>query len=172
MNTYRSNVGIALFNRDGLVFIARRIADDGPETIAPGHEWQMPQGGIDPHEDPEPAARRELREETGISSVRTLAVTAEWLVYDWPPYCGPPHRLSGFRGQRQKWFAMLFEGEESEIDLTGSVPGESVEFSEWRWERLELLPALVIPFKRGVYRRVASEFAKVGHFRQLSAVPT
>lgn len=161
MNIYRPNVGIALFDQDGLVFIARRIADDGPETIAPGHEWQMPQGGIDPDEDPEPAARRELREETGITSVRTIAVAAHWLVYDWPPYDGPPHRLSGFKGQRQIWFAMRFEGEESEIDLTRSVDGEPIEFSEWRWERLEALPELVVPFKREVYRSVAREFASV-----------
>ena len=69
---YRPNVGIALFNAAGLVLIAHRMKDDGPEIILPGHEWQMPQGGIDPGEEPEPAARRELYEETGVTSVEYL----------------------------------------------------------------------------------------------------
>jgi putative (di)nucleoside polyphosphate hydrolase len=74
---YRPNVGIALFNRDGRVLIARRLRDDGPETIAPGHEWQMPQGGIDEGEDLLAAARRELWEETGVTSALLLGQTSE-----------------------------------------------------------------------------------------------
>lgn len=156
---YRPNVGIALFNRDGLVFTAHRIGDDGPEIVLAGRRWQMPQGGVDPDEDPEPAARRELWEETGIRSVSTLDVMPDWLTYEFPDYDGPPHRLARFRGQRQLWFAMRFEGEESEIDLTHSVDGEPVEFDSWRWERLERLPELVVPFKRDIYRAVATRFA-------------
>ena len=157
---YRPNVGIALFDARGLVFIARRIGDDGPEIVLAGHAWQMPQGGIDPDEDPEPAARRELWEETGIRSVSTLDVTPDWMTYDFPPYDGPPHRLARFRGQRQLWFALRFEGDESEIDLTHAADGEPVEFCEWRWERLDRLPDLVVPFKRDVYRAVAARFAR------------
>jgi putative (di)nucleoside polyphosphate hydrolase len=159
MDSYRPNVGIALFNAAGRVLIARRIGDDGPEIVTRGCEWQMPQGGIDPHEAPEPAACRELWEETGIRSVSTIDVMPGWLTYDFPPYHGPPHRLARFRGQRQLWFAMRFHGEESEIDLSRSVDGEPVEFSEWRWERLGSLPDLVVPFKRDIYRAVAERFA-------------
>ncbi|MGE0524714.1 MAG: NUDIX domain-containing protein, partial [Variibacter sp.] len=64
---YRANAGIALFNAQGRVLIAKRLRDDGPEVIYPGHEWQMPQGGIDPNEDPRPAAQRELYEETAVT---------------------------------------------------------------------------------------------------------
>lgn len=156
---YRPNVGIALLNRDGLVFIARRRGDDGPEIVTPGRIWQMPQGGIDPREEPERAARRELFEETGVRSAETLDVMPDWLAYDFPPFHGPPHRLNNFRGQRQLWFAMRFLGEESEIDLTKSVGGDPVEFDAWRWERLDRLPDLVVPFKRPIYAAVAARFA-------------
>src|SRR5918992_3440877 len=93
---YRPNVGIALFNAQGRVLIARRFQDDGPEIILPGHEWQMPQGGIDPDEDPRKAAFRELWEETGVVSAEYLAET-DWLTYEFPPYDGPPHRLGIYR---------------------------------------------------------------------------
>ena len=118
---YRSNVGIALFNAEGQVLIARRLGDDGPETILPGFEWQMPQGGIDPDEDQEAAARRELWEETGVTDVQVLGRTDAWLRYDFPPYAGPPHKLSAFRGQQQIWFAMRFLGQEGDIDVTGAI---------------------------------------------------
>ena len=155
---FRNNVGIALFNRDGLVLIARRRANDGPEIIEPGFEWQMPQGGIDEDEDPYHAALRELFEETGVSKIERLGET-EWMTYDFPHYQGPSHRLAQFRGQRQKWFALRFVGGDSEINVMGTHNGEEPEFDGWRWERLELLPRLVVPFKRDVYRRVTEAFS-------------
>jgi putative (di)nucleoside polyphosphate hydrolase len=156
----RPNVGIALFNNAGRVLIAKRIKDDGPEIILPGYEWQMPQGGIDAQEDPLPAAQRELWEETGVRSVTYLAETPDWLTYDFPPYSGPPHRLAVFTGQRQKWFAFRFVGEESEIDVVSSREGDcEPEFSEWRWEQLARVPELVVPFRRAVYEQVAQAFS-------------
>ena len=103
---YRPNVGIALFNRAGLVFAGRSHAA-GPERIEPGFEWQMPQGGIEPDEEIVSAARRELAEETRVTSVSLLAATDEWWAYDFPPYDGPPHKLSVFRGQRQTLIQFL-----------------------------------------------------------------
>ena len=156
---YRPNVGIALFSVQGRVLIARRFKDDGPEIVLPGLEWQMPQGGIDPNEDPRKAAARELWEETGITSASYLAET-DWLTYEFPPYDGPPHRLAVFRGQRQKWFAFRFTGPESEIVVTDWRNGQEPEFDAWRWERIDRLANIVVPFRRDVYRTVAREFAK------------
>lgn len=160
VDAYRSNVGIALFGPDGRVLIARRLADDGPEIILPGFEWQMPQGGIDSNEDPEAAAQRELWEETGVTSARVIAAHPGSLTYDFPLYGGRPHRLTRFRGQRQRWYAMRFEGPESEIDVTRAVNGAEPEFSAWRWERLDRVAALVVPFKRTVYEEVARNFGR------------
>jgi putative (di)nucleoside polyphosphate hydrolase len=156
---YRPNVGIALFNAAGLVLIGRRSRDDGPEIILPGLEWQMPQGGIDEGEDLRKAAMRELWEETGVSNATYLGETG-WLTYDFPPYPGPPsHRLAKFRGQRQKWFALRFTGQEEEIDPLTPRSGQPPEFDQWRWERLDLVADLVVPFRRDVYRSVAQQFA-------------
>ena len=158
---YRPNVGIALFNADGRVLIGRRFQDDGPEIILPGLEWQMPQGGVDEGENLRDAAMRELWEETSVVSAAYLGET-DWLTYEFPPYDGPPHRLSIFRGQRQKWFALRFTGEESEIDPLTPRNNQPAEFDAWRWERLDRVADLVVPFRRDVYREVARTFA--AHF--------
>jgi putative (di)nucleoside polyphosphate hydrolase len=157
---YRPNVGVALFNAAGRVLIARRFKDDGPEIVLPGYEWQMPQGGIDANENPRPAAQRELYEETGVTSVDYLGETADWLTYDFPPYDGPPHRLAVFRGQRQKWFAFRFLGDEREITVADWRNDQEPELDQWRWEPLENVAALVVPFRREVYAQVAREFAR------------
>lgn len=169
---YRPNVGIALFNRDGRVLIAKRLADSGPEIVLPGYEWQMPQGGIDEGEDLILAARRELWEETGVANVEYLTQTAEWATYDFPPYDGPPHRLTPFRGQRQKWVAFRFAGEESEIDVSSTRNGAEPEFSEWRWEYLDRVPRLVVFFRRPVYERIAREFRAFGAVTAGSGAPS
>jgi putative (di)nucleoside polyphosphate hydrolase len=155
---YRPNVGVALFNAAGLVFAGRSFSA-GPEIILPGVEWQMPQGGIDPGEDIVAAAKRELAEETAITSVSLLSVTDEWWRYDFPPYDGPPHKLSGFRGQEQRWVALRFEGEDEEVDVLDPGSAEQAEFTAWDWFPLAELPELVTPFKRETYRKVAAAFA-------------
>jgi putative (di)nucleoside polyphosphate hydrolase len=156
---YRRCVGIAVFNRDGLVFLGRR--EGGPEHVADGHAWQMPQGGIDAGETPLEAALRELYEETSMRSVSLLGEATDWLAYDLPPRVSARAWRGRYRGQTQKWFAFRFEGEEDEIDI--ATPGGGAhrpEFADWRWERLERTPELIIPFKRDVYERVAAEFAR------------
>ena len=156
---YRPNVGIALFNPQGLVFAGMAL-NEGPERVEVGFEWQMPQGGIDPDEDIETAARRELMEETGITAVSFLAATETWWDYDFPPYAGPAHSLSGFRGQTQRWVALRFEGRDAEINVEEPASGLRPEFSAWAWMPLATLPEMVMPHKRPSYRKVAEAFTR------------
>ena len=154
---YRPCVGVVLFNRAGLVFVGRRIG--GPEHVDPTHVWQMPQGGIDPGEEPWPAALRELREETNVRSVGRAGEIVEWLNYDIPRDIAGVAWKGQYRGQTQKWFAMRFLGADSEIDVANPDGTQEAEFAAWRWEPLQNVPELVVPFKRAVYERVAREFA-------------
>jgi putative (di)nucleoside polyphosphate hydrolase len=154
---YRPCVGVLVLNRAGRAFIGRRI--EGPEHIDATHAWQMPQGGIDKGEEPWPAALRELHEETNIRSVERLGEIADWLQYDIPREIVGQAWKGKYRGQTQKWFAMRFTGDESEIDLAHPAGAAEPEFSAWRWEAMQNVPNLVVPFKRGVYERVVLEFA-------------
>lgn len=159
MLPYRPCVGIVVFNRDGLVFVGRRI--DGPEHVDLSHAWQMPQGGIDAGEQPWPAALRELHEETNIRTVERIGEVAEWLNYDIPDDLIGQAWNGRYRGQTQKWFAVRFTGAESEIDVAHPGGAHEPEFSAWRWEPLQNVPELVVAFKRPVYERVAAEFSKL-----------
>ena len=155
---YRPCAGLCVINRQGQVFIGRRL--DGPEHIDATHVGQMPQGGIDKGEEPYPAALRELREETNIKSVKRLGEIKSWLTYDIPAAIASKSWNGNYRGQKQKWFALLFTGDEREIDIVTPAGGHKPEFGEWRWVPMEDLPDLVVPFKRKIYERVAKEFAK------------
>jgi putative (di)nucleoside polyphosphate hydrolase len=147
---YRPAVGIMLLNREGNVFVGRRI--DMPAGLA---AWQMPQGGIDPGETPREAAIRELKEETGIDKAEILGESRGWLHYDVPTEIAG--RLWGgrYRGQRQKWFAMRFTGEDCDIDPAAT---EHPEFDAWEWVPPDQLAELIVPFKRALYLDVLAEF--------------
>ncbi len=155
---YRRSAGVMLINNNGAAFIGRRKKSREASLVA-GHEWQMPQGGIDDGEEPLEAALRELYEETNISSTSLIAEAPIWLSYDLPGEATGRWR-GRYRGQTQKWFLLRFLGEESEIDIHSPAGGaHPPEFEAWRWERLEALPELVVPFKRKVYEEVVAAFA-------------
>ena len=147
---YRPAVGILLLNRDGNVFVGRRI--DMPAGLA---AWQMPQGGIDAGETPREAAMRELNEEVGTAKAEILSESHVWLHYDVPAEIAGGMWGGRFRGQRQKWFAMRFTGEDADIDPAAS---EHPEFDAWEWVVPERLPELIVPFKRQLYLDVLAEF--------------
>ena len=145
---YRPCVGIFLLNRDRQVFVGQR------HDAGPSEAWQMPQGGIDPGEDPLRAGLREMREEVGTDRAQLLAESRVWRAYDLPPDLA--RRLWGglYRGQTQKWLAFAFEGQDADIRLDAHQP----EFRAWRWVEPDRLAALIVPFKRDVYLSVVAEF--------------
>jgi putative (di)nucleoside polyphosphate hydrolase len=152
---YRLNVGAVLFGPDGSVLVGRRARVN---DVA----WQLPQGGIDEGEDPRVAVLRELREEVGTDKAEIIAEHPEWVEYDLP------ERLQGkvwggkYRGQRQKWFALRFLGEDSDIVLDADPHPE---FDAWKWVALADLPALAVSFKRTIYEVLARDFAYLAHPR-------
>jgi putative (di)nucleoside polyphosphate hydrolase len=145
---YRSAVGVMLLSRAGEVFVARRI--DMPMMPA----WQMPQGGIDPGETPVQAALRELKEEIGTDKAEILGESRVWLKYDLPAELASGIWGGRYRGQRQKWFAMRFTGNDTDIDLGTDHP----EFDAWKWIQPEQLPEVIVPFKRQLYIDILAEF--------------
>ena len=144
---YRACAGVMLFNRAGLVFVGRRI--DATQEV-----WQLPQGGIDEGEAPLEAAKRELAEETGIREAVLLAEARDWLSYDLPGELVGKVWKGRYRGQRQKWFAMRFDGADVEVNLETDHP----EFDAWRWTPIDDLVSETIAFKRTVYQAVVKEF--------------
>ncbi len=146
---YRPCVGIMLFNKDGKVFVGRRI----DQTV---EGWQMPQGGIDKGESPKQAVLRELKEEVGTDKAEIIGEMEEWVTYDLPEHLIGVAFHGKYRGQKQKWFALRFTGEDRDIDLTSHEP----EFSAFKWVDLKALPTLIVPFKRDTYKAVIAALGK------------
>lgn len=147
---YRPGVGIMLVNGDGKVWVGQRL-DNALDA------WQMPQGGVDPGEDLEEAMFRELGEETGISRrlVEIVTRAEEELSYDLPEELIGVIWKEKWRGQRQTWFLVRFLGEDSDVDIAGPDP----EFRAWKWVEPRELPALIVPFKRALYRDIVRLFS-------------
>lgn len=147
---YRPCAGVVLMNADGLIFAGHRI-DNSADA------WQMPQGGIDKGEDPREAALRELWEETGVSPelCEVVAETPDWVTYDLPPEMLGKIWKGKYCGQRQKWFLLQFNGQDSDVNIETDHP----EFDAWRWLSPDEIVAKIVPFKRDVYRQVFDAFA-------------
>ncbi|MES2988599.1 MAG: RNA pyrophosphohydrolase [Pseudomonadota bacterium] len=147
---YRPCAGVMLINAGGKVFVGQRL-DNVMEA------WQMPQGGIDPGEDPLEAAYRELWEETGVerANVALIASAPDELLYDLPEELVRKLWKGKWRGQRQRWFLFRFLGTDADVNIATAEP----EFRAWRWSDPKDLPELIVPFKRDLYKQLLTVFA-------------
>ena len=146
----RDGVGIVVLNSKNKVFVAKRI--DNPKNF-----WQMPQGGKDESENYFEAAIRELQEETSIKNVTLIKEIDDFITYLLPNHLLGIIWRGKFKGQKQKWFIMKFNGSDDEIDVNTTKP----EFLEWKWVEIDQLIDVVVDFKRDVYKKVTSEIKKV-----------
>lgn len=145
--SYRPDVGMVIFNADGMVFMGERLDSPG--------SWQMPQGGIDEGEAPEIAVFREMEEEIGTRNARILSMMEDWIYYDWPEKTAQKHWGGKYKGQKQKWIALEFLGSDDDINLEAF---EQPEFRRWKWVHIVELLDYAVYFKRDVYKKVMLEF--------------
>tara|TARA_B100000686_G_scaffold340111_1_gene415282 strand:+ start:401 stop:877 length:477 start_codon:yes stop_codon:yes gene_type:complete len=146
----RIGVGIVLLNKKKQIFVGKRI--DNPKNF-----WQMPQGGVDQNESFIEAAKRELKEETGIKTVKIIKELNYWLKYELPDYLLGKIWRGKYRGQKQKWFIMSFTGKDDEINIKTKKP----EFIEWKWIEIEELSKIVVDFKIEVYKKIQIELTSL-----------
>jgi len=142
----RIGVGIVLLNQENKIFVGKRI--DNPKSY-----WQMPQGGIEENENFLDAAKRELKEETGIRSIKLVKEINKWYEYDLPKNLLGKIWNGKYRGQKQKWFVMKFIGKNHEININTNSP----EFLDWQWIEISKLTGIVVPFKLNLYKKIVEE---------------
>ena len=146
----RIGVGIIILNNKNQVFVGKR--KDNPVD-----KWQMPQGGVDNGEDFLTTMKRELSEETSIKNIKIIKKIEQIYEYELPENLIGIVWKGKFRGQKQKWFITKFTGKENEINLNTKNP----EFIEWKWIDVEMLPDIVVDFKKNLYLNLVKEIKLV-----------
>jgi|TARA_B110000902_G_scaffold180165_1_gene204114 putative (di)nucleoside polyphosphate hydrolase len=146
----RTGVGIAVINSQNKVFVGKRKDN-------PFDKWQMPQGGVDSNEPLLLAMKRELLEETSIKNIKVLKEFDQWIEYELPENLIGKIWKGKYRGQKQKWFVVKFLGNDNEIN----IDTKNAEFIEWKWIDIDLLPDLIVLFKKHVYKEVLVELKKI-----------
>ena len=146
----RTGVGIVVLNKKNQIFLAKRI--DNPKNF-----WQMPQGGVDKDEDFYAAAVRELEEETSIKTVKLIKEIDGLTTYLLPDHLVGIIWKGKYKGQKQKWFVVRFDGKENEININTKHP----EFLDWKWVNINNLTDQVVEFKINVYKQIQSELYKI-----------
>ena len=145
----RIGVGAIVLNEHNKVLVGKR--KDNPID-----KWQMPQGGVDKNEDLYSAMRRELYEETSITSFKLIREIERWLTYELPANLKGKIWKGKFRGQKQKWYILRFTGDDKEINVKTKNP----EFIDWKWIKIEELPQSIVDFKKKVYEDLVEEISK------------
>lgn len=143
---YRPAVGMMILNAENKIFVGQRLDNKEPA-------WQMPQGGIGPHEDTDQAMLRELEEEIGTRNVEIIVKAKTWYKYDLPPEIAGRLWNGKFKGQKQIWYVLRFRGKDEDININTYRP----EFRSWKWVEKEELLKLIVPFKKELYGRILEE---------------
>ena len=146
LNAYRLGIGMMLLNKKGKVFTGKRIGF--PST------WEMPKGGIDKGELPKEALYREAVEEISTTNFKIIAESNNWLKCNFPIEFCKKFWNGKYIGQKQKWFLLVFLGQDSEINICT----KEAEFKSWRWSDINDLTKTVVEFKRPLYKSVIKEF--------------
>jgi putative (di)nucleoside polyphosphate hydrolase len=150
-SNYRLNVGLIIVNNYGKVLICKRKNSN---------QWQFPQGGIDKGESPIEAAKREIFEEVGIkpSKIKVLGKIKDWVKYKIPKELAKKSfKKKGIVGQKQKWFIFKIK---SEACIT-FVNDPDNEFDDFAWVSYWRPIALIVSFKKEVYRNVLAELLPI-----------
>ncbi len=148
----RAGVGVIILNNQNKVFVGKRKDN-------PGDKWQMPQGGVDSGEDYLSAMKRELFEETSIKNIKVLREIDGFFEYELPKNLIGIIWKGRFRGQKQKWYIAKFLGEEKEINLNTKNP----EFIDWKWILPDMLPEMIVDFKKDLYRKLLKHIKEITH---------
>tara|TARA_Y100000389_G_C17387900_1_gene478150 strand:- start:743 stop:1192 length:450 start_codon:yes stop_codon:yes gene_type:complete len=146
----RLGVGIIILNKNNQVFVGKRKDN-------PGDRWQMPQGGVENGEDFLSAMKRELYEETSIENIKIIKEIEQFYEYELPKNLVGIIWKGKFRGQKQKWFITKFTDNEDKINLKTKHP----EFIEWKWINVEMLPEVIVEFKKDLYTKLLKEIKLV-----------
>ena len=139
----RIGVGAIILNNENKVLVGKR--KDNPID-----KWQMPQGGVEKNEDYVDAMKRELFEETSVTSIKILKEFDEWLEYELPNNLVGIIWKGKFRGQKQKWFISRFTGNDSEINIKTNHP----EFIDWKLIKMNELHNIIVDFKKDIYKKI------------------
>ncbi len=116
-DTSAIDIALAVPIRAGRILVCRRAVN-----VHRGGTWEFPGGKVEPGEQPESAARRELAEETGLDAERLDPLTV--LVRDYPD-----------RSLRLHVFVA--------VDVRGDVQVDGGR--EWAWMRRDSIEALEMP---------------------------
>ena len=146
---YRANVGVVLFNSEGLVLAGERIWEKD--------SWQFVQGGKKKKESAKDALWRELYEEIGIKkSLHLIAVHPTLLTYNFPKNLNTPLSRK-YKGQEQQWFLVYWNGKISDCRLDV----DKREFRQVKWMPYADLLSQIYSAKKDVYEKVYNEFSAI-----------
>lgn len=124
---YRNNVSLITFR--GSEFLLVNLSEWPPDY------WKFPQGGVNPKESLEQAAKREFKEELGTDKIRIIRKSKIKRRYKW----GKPKIIGNkeYIGQSQAFLIVEFLGDDRDLVV------KSEEIRAFRWSTIHDLERLI-----------------------------